>query len=639
MLKYHTHHLVTFILHLLLTLRLSRSSATLQGTTKPWHTLTLDFDNGPPSDANGDINPFYDYRLDVTFKFLGTGETKRVFERVVVPGFFAGDGNGGSKGKVWQCRFVTGRVGKWRWTAVFVKGERVSVQEGEKGKGDAFDGETGGFTIEEEDGDSGEFVRRGKLRYVGGRYLRWAGNGEYFLKLGTNTPENALGYKGFAGLEGSTHEWKAHEKDWREGDPDWDDGKGKAIIGMVNYLASVGCNSLFSLVMTIKGDSKGDVHPFIGQSKDERTRYSIERLEQWQVFFQYCVKQGIALNLVFLETENEAIFEDDESMSLTDGFADSRKLFYREMVARFSHTLGMTWTLGEENGWNESSARGGGFSWGKANSDNQRQMFTEWIRNLDPYQTPMQMHTLPEFKEKIYMPLLGPTKGAAIEGASLQTGTKQFVFPQVLEWVQRSGVSMKPWVVTSDEIGQSITLTSEGRLDSSFRRDFLYGNIMAEGAGVELYNGAADITLDDFREFEPAFLEFRRVLEFFQQSSIPFWILHSDASQKLTEGAQNNVLSKQGHIYVIYKGEMDSTVSLDLSKATGNFTVNWFRPVASGGGFIDGGAINGGSVRVLKPPNDPEVDWLVSVTRSFPYSSGAELDLSVGASGIYLLVV
>jgi len=40
-------------------------------------------------------------------------------------------------------------------------------------------------------------------------------------------------------------------KDWQSGDPDWGNGKGKAIIGALNYLASQHVNSIYFLPMNI----------------------------------------------------------------------------------------------------------------------------------------------------------------------------------------------------------------------------------------------------------------------------------------------------------------------------------------------------------------------------------------------------
>ena len=102
--------------------------------------------------------------------------------------------------------------------------------------------------VEESDKEPPDFRARGRLEYVGERYPRFAGDGTYFLKGGTDSPENLLGYADFDGTrdhdaesgrrEAFLHRYEPHVKDWREGDPSWQGGKGKGLIGALNYLAS-----------------------------------------------------------------------------------------------------------------------------------------------------------------------------------------------------------------------------------------------------------------------------------------------------------------------------------------------------------------------------------------------------------------
>ena len=73
------------------------------------------------------------------------------------------------------------------------------------------------------------FLKWGALRYVGKHYLKFQ-DGPYWLRAGTDEPEDFLGYAGFERTP-AKHHYAAHEEDWHEGDPDWGDGKGRAIIG------------------------------------------------------------------------------------------------------------------------------------------------------------------------------------------------------------------------------------------------------------------------------------------------------------------------------------------------------------------------------------------------------------------------
>jgi hypothetical protein len=80
--------------------------------------------------------------------------------------------------------------------------------------------------------------------------------------VGTNEPENLLAYKRFDNTRPS-HAFAAHADDWRPGDPDWGAGKGKALIGLLNYLAAHHVNSIFLMPMNIGGDGQ-DVWPWVG---------------------------------------------------------------------------------------------------------------------------------------------------------------------------------------------------------------------------------------------------------------------------------------------------------------------------------------------------------------------------------------
>ena len=122
--------------------------------------------------------------------------------------------------------------------------------------GTAPDGETGTFTIGPQDKTGKDFRAKGKLEYVEEHYLRFA-DGDYFIKLGANSPELLLEYGEFDGTPGHENDlYTPNIKDWKEGDPTWGDDKGKGIIGLVNYLSSLGLNVHYFLAMNAYGDGK-----------------------------------------------------------------------------------------------------------------------------------------------------------------------------------------------------------------------------------------------------------------------------------------------------------------------------------------------------------------------------------------------
>src|SRR5690606_26670992 len=102
--------------------------------------------------------------------------------------------------------------------------------------------------------------------------------------------------------------------------------------------------------------------------------------------FHHAVERGIHLHLVLTETENESYFEVEDGVS---DFGDSRKVYYREMVARFAHHLTLTWNLGEENGWDDWSRT----PYKRPNTEAQRRAFAAWIKALDPWKHVVLLHT------------------------------------------------------------------------------------------------------------------------------------------------------------------------------------------------------------------------------------------------------
>lgn len=166
---------------------LAASTRVLRTSGARWDLHELWF-RGPYLKEVGSPNPFTEFQLTVTFKHETTGI------KVKVPGFFAADGRsahtGATAGRVWIARFTPSRTGLWTFRVAFVKGRYAAVTG--KGQPVAFNGRTGRFSVKEQTAAKNPDLRaKGRLQYVGQRYFRYA-NGEYKLKLGTNTP---VGYR------------------------------------------------------------------------------------------------------------------------------------------------------------------------------------------------------------------------------------------------------------------------------------------------------------------------------------------------------------------------------------------------------------------------------------------------------------
>ncbi|MGL6097781.1 MAG: DUF5060 domain-containing protein, partial [Fimbriiglobus sp.] len=259
------------------------------GDLQTWHRTTVTF-TGPQSGESAAVNPFRDYRLNVTF-------TSPTGKATVVPGFFAADGNAANTsataGNQWRVHFTPDEPGTWAYTASFRTGTDVAIAlDPTAGTATGFNGTTGQFTIAATNPDSGNPLDRGTVRYVGGHHLQYAGSGEYYLKAGADSPENFLAYWEFdgtsdtgglstPGLIDGLHRYPGHVSDWTPGDPTWQNGKGKGIIGALNYLASEGMNSVYFLTYNLDGGDGADTWMWTGTG--ERFRFDTSKLDQWEI--------------------------------------------------------------------------------------------------------------------------------------------------------------------------------------------------------------------------------------------------------------------------------------------------------------------------------------------------------------------
>jgi hypothetical protein len=572
----------------------------VSGELKVWHRVTLTF-VGPEASEEGPSNPFLDHRLTVVF-------TNGV-RSYVVPGFFAADGRaaetGARAGDKWRVHFAPDAPGVWRWTVFFREGPGVAVSgQGRAGQPRPPDGLTGSFEVAPSDKSGRDNRARGRLEYVGERYLRFAATGEPFLKGGADSPENFLAYAGFDG--GGRHRYEPHVRDFRAGDPSWHGGAGGGIVGALNYLASEGMNSVYFLTMNVGGDGR-DVWPWT--APDEPLRYDCSKLDQWEIVFSHMDSLGLMLHVVQQEQENDQLLDGG-------GLGTERRLYYRELVARFGHHLALVWNLGEEN----------------TNTDEERKAFASCIRGLDPYRHPVVVHTFPSRKEydRVYEPLLG---FPAFEGPSLQIGEVGRVHEETLRWVRRSAEVRRPWIVSFDEVGPAALGVQPDDVDpthDAMRQHGLWGHLMAGGAGVEWYFGSTevgvegrekqrvwwDLETEDWRTRSEMWRQTRIALDFFHRH-LPFDGM--TPADTLASHAESWALARAGEVYAVYLRPPWATrdTRLDLGPWTRDYEVLWYDPRA-GGDLLRGSVerISGPGFAALgQPPSRPDADWAVLVRR------------------------
>ena len=577
--------------------------------TQVWHKITLDF-AGPRSSESAEENPFLDYRLNVTFQ---KGDTL-----MTVPGFYSADGHaaetGAEEGNLWQVRFRPIATGQWTYTASFQKGKDIAISDDpDAGEKTSFDGQTGKINVIASDKQGRDFRAKGSLQYTGERYLQFAGTKEWFLKGGADSPENLLGYIDFDGTyKGSSpetrsgeaenkatlHTYAPHATDWKTGHPSWRSGKGKNLIGALNYLASKGINSVYFLTMNIEGDGK-DVWPYTAY--EERERFDCSKLDQWEIVFDHMDSLGLMQHMVLQETENEKLLDEGDTRY-------HRKLYYREMIARFGHHPAVTWNMGEENGPANFSPNG--------QTTAQQKAMVQYMKEHDPYRHYVVIHThsSPKVRHDMFNKLLGDQN---LDGPSIQIHSMFDAHEETLHWIDASKKAGKSWVVNIDEIGPANRgVDPDDRVDNNqdtARTEVLWGNLMAGGGGAEWYFGYLnhdnDLGCEDWRSRDRMWDYTRYGLSFFQQY-LPFREMEN--RDELLTGGKAWCLAKQGEIYALYLPH-GGTCSLDLSGDEGTYSMQWYNP-REGGALQDGVVkeVEGGKVQLIgPPPGSPDHDWAI----------------------------
>lgn len=608
----------------------------VSGELKQWHKVTLTLDGPFAHERDVDPNPFTDYRLTVVFTHESGTPSYRV------PGYFAADGRAAEtsaeSGTRWRAHLAPDKPGRWTYALTLLRGRWAAVDDEAAARAPTVLTARGEFTIGPTDKQGRDFRAHGRLEYAGRHHLRFAGSGEYFLKVGADAPENLLAYADFDGTvanprtqarpgenapAGRLKTWAPHRRDWRPGDPTWQGGKGKGLIGALNYLAARGANAFSFLTYNAGGDGD-DVWPFV--ERDAKLHYDCSKLDQWGVVFDHATALGLFLHFKLQEQEmdDERTGHDRHAGFVPEALdggrlGPERKLYLRELVARFGHLLALNWNLGEEN----------------TQSTEEQSAMAQFLHDTDPYRHPIVLHTFPDQQDRVYTPLLGAR--SALTGVSLQNSWR-VAHQRTLHWVRESARAGKPWVVCHDEqnpadygvppdpgyAGQRGEGLEQGRPYTlhDIRKYALWGNLLAGGGGVEYYFGYRlpqnDLQCEDWRSRERSWDYGRVALEFFRAHRLPFWEM-TNANALVGNAANDNsrfCLARTGEVYVVYLPE-GGTTTLDLGETRASFEVRWYNPRA-GGPLRRGGVerVTGpGAVALGAPPAEPHEDWVVLVRR------------------------
>lgn len=596
---------------------------TVHGELKQWHAVTLDIAGPFAHEQDLKPNPFTDYAYNVTFTHE-SGEPS-----YVVPGYFAADGDaantGATSGTVWRAHLSPDKPGVWNYRISFLHGTNAATYRGGAPLA-PYDGSTGSFTIAPTDKTAPDFRARGRLTYTGERYLRFAGDQSIFLKAGPDAPETFLAHTEFdntLGLKDSVplKTWEPHLRDWRSGDPIWANDRGKSIIGAINYLADKGMN-VFSFLTYNAGGDGDNVWPFV--DRDDKLHYDVSKLDQWDVLFAHAQARGIYLHFKLQENEldDHRAGQERTPQAILEAMdagetGPERRLYFREMIARFGHHLALNWNFGEEN--TQTYAE-------------QVAMF-DYVAAIDPYGHHRVIHTFPQDQDRVYNTLLGDRSN--LTGPSMQNRFNQ-AHARTRQWLDASAAAGRQWVVANDEQnpfeygvppdpgyrgfnGIADADRSPYTLHD-IRKYTLWGNLMAGGAGVEYYFGYRlaenDLLLQDLRSRDQTWDYCRIALEFFHGLGVDLNTLSAADELVGTAPGENGnwCLARSGEFYLVYLPEGEEA-ELDLGDADGQFSLEWFNP--RNGQHQPGATVAGGRMVRLTPPANVEGDdWAVVLRRA-----------------------
>ena len=569
------------------------------GSLAKWQPVEAWFSGPWAEETDASPNPFLDYRLQATFVAPSGRE-------YVVPGYFDGDGHGVGAGRIWKAVLAPDEVGAWSVTASFRAGADVAVGLGAAdGVPVAFDGATAAFAVAPAEPGSG-FFELGRLERAGGHYAKHR-DGGYFLKGGTDSPENLLAYRGFddtlacnCGNLGLVHSFPSHVADWRPGDPNFSSNTtgydARGILGAINYLSDEHVNSVYFLPMNLGGDA-WDTAPFVGQDNNafDKTHYDVSKLGEWRIVFDHAARRGMLLHFVLAETEWQ-----NEQWLDGGGLGRERRLFYRELVARFGHLPAVKWNLSEENDYPAASLR----------------EFADWLGALDAYDHPIAFHNHPN-DPSMYLQVAGDPRFGA---TSVQYDPDQ-AGGQVEMYRALSSSAGHPWVVEMDENNPAdLGLSSWNAAD--LRKRVLYDVYFSGGGGIEWYAGAhplplgGDQSLEDFRTRQEMWRYMWYARKFVEQT-LPFWEMgpadHLLSNESPAFGG-GEVFAAHNKTYAVFLPSASQGGLLDMTGTWGRFRQTWYDPrngtfhaprTVFGGGFVDLGPA----------PSSQSEDWVVLVQR------------------------
>jgi len=319
----------------------------------------------------------------------------------------------------------------------------------------------------------------------------------------------------------------------------------------------------------------------------------VAKLRQWEIVLDHAQRRSIFLHFVLNEAERGNKSELDNS-----ALGVERKLYYRELIARFGHHVALQWNLCEEYNLDLKLA------------PELVKSYAEYIHAVDPYDHPITVHHAGKLPQA-WDPFLGfrlfPVTSFQWEKTDI-----------VEKWRKASSEAGFPQVIGMDEFFPDTTSVSNA---DRHRREYTWP-IYLSGGQLE-YILEELIKTDDFRKYKPNWKYTWYARKFLEQN-LPFWDMepmdHLLTGAATYQGKNNlvtgQVFAKPDEIYALYVPSGDKTGTVDLTAAKGKFTQRWYNP-RTGEFMGPAETIEGGKpVPLGQPPAEVSEDWAVLIKRA-----------------------
>jgi hypothetical protein len=315
----------------------------------------------------------------------------------------------------------------------------------------------------------------------------------------------------------------------------------------------------------------------------------VSKLDQWDIVYTHMDRKGINADLYLCEADNARYLNGGN-------MGTERNIYYREIVARFSHKLGLRYNLGEEHGLKTDQIKAS----------------TTFLKALDAYDHPVVSHSYHQLEKQHqqFEPLLGFKD---LDGACYQLHKEHHT--EVIAWREKSAQAGHKWLVSEDESWP----IDEHQLDRA--ESYAWAVMTAGGEGMNLYVGYKDPSYNDIgiEDFSRMRTTLDYVISPARLLALPQINPHlpqmASADGLVGNQGMNDppfCFAKAGSVYVIYH-KKGGDIRLDLSQQSGTFAVKWWSPRKSDGGGLQDGSVTriaGGDIRSLgNPPSDPGSSW------------------------------